>query len=316
MTWLDSRVGDRGAEIMLESVTSNFEHCGLAQLGPSYLLMLCSDKPIVAHHPMAVAEQPRLATYFREKHDIDPAGIAYQLINTDAAALTNKVRAPLNTLDYPVLEFEMARLSKRSLANLQKRIITSMKAADLGKAFRHFDWGLESMLSSLKNASGTGVYYQKLNLEYFKYKTYADAGLKAQRRGDCQLADTMMDRALAIEGKVGNRNLRLGNCYAMQGMYREALQVYARELQISPQNSRIYLLMGRVNIELERFSVAHGQLQRVAAEQQGAAYHYLVAEVQAAQNNKVVAEWHYAEAVALAGSLEAAADSVLQLAVE
>ena len=47
-----------------------------------------------------------------------------------------------------------------------------------------------------------------------------------------------------------------------------------------------------------------------------AAYHYLMAEVRAALNNKVVAEWHYAEAVALAGSLEAAADSVLQLTVE
>jgi len=283
MTWLDSRVGDRGAEIMLESVTSNFEHCGLAQLGSNYLLMICSDKPIVAHHPMAVAEQPQLATYFREKHDIDPAGIAYQLINTDAAALTNSVRAPLNTLDYPVLEFEMARLRKRSLANLRKRIITNVNVAELGKAFRHFDWGLESMLSSLKKTSGTGVYYQKLKLEYFLYRTYVDAGLLAQRRGNCKSADSMIARALAIEGKVANRNLRLGHCYAMG---------------------------------LERFSVAHDQLQQVGAEEQGAAYHYLMAEVRAALNNKVVAEWHYAEAVALAGSLEAAADSVLQLTVE
>jgi predicted Zn-dependent protease len=74
--------------------------------------------------------------------------------------------------------------------------------------------------------------------------------------------------------------------------------------------------MGRVYIELERFSIAHDQLQQVAADEQGVAYHYLVAEVQAALNNKVVAERHYAEAVALAGSLEAVADRVLQLTVE
>jgi spermidine synthase len=316
MTWLDSRVGDRGADIMLESVTSNFEYCGLAQLAAKYLVMLCSDRPIVAHHPLAVAGQPQLAAYFREKHDIDPAGIAYQLINTDAAALTNSIRAPLNTLDYPVLEFEMARLRQRSLANLQKRIISGVNVAELGKAFRHFDWGLESMLSSLKNTSGSGVFYQKLKLEHFKYRTYVDAGLRAQRKGDCKLADTMMARALAIEGKVANRNLRLGQCYATQGMYREALQAYARELQINPQNSRINLLMGEVNIALRRFSLAHDQLQRVAAEDRGAAYHYLMAEVLAAQNDRVVAEWHYAEAVALAGSLEAAADRVLKLSAE
>jgi predicted Zn-dependent protease len=222
----------------------------------------------------------------------------------------------LNTLDYPVLEFEMARLRKRSLANLRKRIITSVNAAELGKAFRHFDWGLESMLSALKNTSGSNLYYQKLKLEHLKYRTYFDAGLKAQRKGDCKLADTMMALALAVEGKAANRNLRLGHCYALQGMYREALQAYARELQISPENSRINLLLGRVNIGLERFSVAHDQLQRVAAEEQGAAYHYLMAEVLAGLNNRGVAQWHYSEAVALAGSLEAAADSVLQLSVE
>jgi len=207
-------------------------------------------------------------------------------------------------------------LRQRSLANLQQRIVSSMNVAELGKAFRNFDWGLEPMVNSLKKTSGTGVYYRKLNMEYFKYRTYFDAGLKAQRKGNCKLADLMMARALAVEGKVANRYLRLGNCYAMQGMYREALQAYARELQVSPQNSRINLLMGQVNIELQHYSAAHDQLQRVAAEQQGAAYHYLMAQLLAAQNNKVVAEQHFAEAVALAGSLEAAADSVLQLRVQ
>jgi len=316
MTWLDSRVGDSGADIMLESVTGSFEHCGLAQLSSTYLLMLCSDSPIVARYPMAVAEQPQLAAYFRENHDIDPAGIAYQLIHTDAAALTNKVRAPLNTLDYPILEFEMARLRKRDLADLRKRIISGVDTAQLGEAFRHFDWGLESMLSALENTSGKSVYYQKLKLEQFKYRTYAHAGLKAQNSGDCKTAVRMMARALAIEGKVDNRNLRLGHCYAMQGMSREALQVYARELQIHPGNSRIYLLMARVNIGLKRFSTARDQLQRVAVNEQGTAYHYLMAQVLTALNSEAVAEMHYAEAVALAGSLEAAADSVLQLTVE
>jgi hypothetical protein len=79
------------------------------------------------------------------------------------------------------------------------------------------------MLSALKNTTGRNLYYQKLKLERLKYRTYFDAGLKAQRKGDCKLADTMMTRALAVEGKVANRNLRLGHCYALQGMHREAL---------------------------------------------------------------------------------------------
>ena len=301
---------------MLESVTGAFEHCGLAQLKSSYLLLLCSDTPIVAHHPMVVAEQPQLAAYFREKHDIDAAGIAYQLIHTDAGSLTNSVRAALNTLDYPALEFEMARLRKRSLAALRKRIVFSISAAELGKAFRHFDWGLESMLSSLENTSGTGVYYQKLKMEYLKYQTYFDAGLKAQRRGDCEWADSMMARALDVEGKIGNRNLRLGQCYEKQGKHREALQIYARELQLNPDNSRINLLIGRVDIGAGRFASADARLQRVELDEQGVAYHFMMAEVLEAQNDKAAAKQHYAEAVALSGSPEAAAQSVLQLTVE
>jgi len=315
MTWLDSRVGDKGADIMLESVTGAFEHCGLAQLKLSYLLLLCSDRPVIAHHPMAVAQQPQLATYFREKHDIDPAGIAYQLIHTDAAALTNSVRAPLNTLDYPALEFEMARLRERSLTDLRKRIIMSISAAQLGKAFRHFDWGLGPMLAALEKTSGTGAYYQKLKLELFKYQTYFSAGLKAQRRGDCEWADSMITSALNVVGKVSNHNLLLGQCLEQQGKHREALQAYAMELQRNPDNSRINLLIGRVNIAAQRFGSAYDRLQQVAANEQGAAYHYMMAEVLKAQNDRSTAERHYAEAVALAGSPEAAAESVAQLAV-
>jgi spermidine synthase len=142
MTWLDSRVGDRGAEIMLASVTSAFAHCGLAQQSSSYLLLLCFDTPIVAHHPLAVAQQPRLPAFFRDNHEINLAGIAYQLIHADARSLTTRLPMPLNTLDFPALEFEMARLKKRSLARLRSHIVDNIDPATLGNAFQHFDWGL------------------------------------------------------------------------------------------------------------------------------------------------------------------------------
>jgi tetratricopeptide (TPR) repeat protein len=316
MTWLDSRVGDRGADIMLESVSSSFDYCGLAQLGSNYLVMLCSDRPIVAHHPMAVAEQPRLAANFREQHGIDPQGIAYQLINTDAAALAGGPGATLNTLDYPVLEFEMARLRERSLADLRRRIISSVKAAKLGQAFLHFDWSVESMLSALKNTTGNNPYYRKLETEYRIYRTYFDAGLRARRRGDCEHALKMMALALGIEGRAIDRNLQLGHCYAMQRMRREALASYAGALQANPENTRINMHLARINVELARYSTAADQLQRVAVGEQDAAYHYLMAEVLTALDNESVAQQHYQEAVALAGSLDAAAASVRQLEAE
>jgi len=316
MTWLDSRVGDRGADIMLESVAGAFEHCGLTQIREAYLLLLCSDSPIVAHHPMAVVEQPQLAAYFRDKHGIDPAGIAYQLIHTDAGSLTNRVQAPMNTLDYPVLEFEMARLKKRSLASLQRRIVDNIDLRELGTAFRHFDWGLESMLRSLEKTAGSNLYYKALNLEYRQYRKYYDAALNAERRGDCEWADSMMARALAIESKAANRNLRLASCYEMQNMHHEALKSYARELERNPGNSRINLLMGRVNIRLEHFETALAHLLKVAPEEQGIAYHYMMGTVLETLNDEITANKHYDKATIVAGSREAASKIVLQLTVE
>jgi len=317
MTWLDSRVGNRGADIMLESVTGAFEHCGLALIRASYLLLLCSDKPITAHYPLIVAQQPQLANYFHDKHNIDPAGIAYQLFHTNAGSLTNLIRAPLNTLDYPVLEFEMARLSKRSLANLQLRIIESTNMQELGNAFRHFEWGLGQMLHSLENTVGKKVFlYQALDHKYQQYRKYLDAAVDAKRRGDCEWADSMMARALAIEGKDRNHGLYLGHCYEMQDMRLEALDAYTRALELDPENSRINLLMGRVNIGLKRYEVAFARLQQVTPEEQGAAYHYMMAKVLEALNNATAAVQHNAEATTLSGSREAAAQSVLHLTVE
>jgi predicted Zn-dependent protease len=153
-------------------------------------------------------------------------------------------------------------------------------------------------------------------LETHKNLNFFDAGITPQRRGDCEWADTITTRALAVEGKVGNSNLRLGECYEKQGKHREALQAYARELKINPHNSRINLLMGRMNIASGRYASAYAQLQQVAADEQGAAYHYMMAEVLEAQNDKTAARQHHAEAVALSGSPEAAAESVLQLTVK
>ena len=172
------------------------------------------------------------------------------------------------------------------------------------------------MLNSLKKTSGTNVYYQKLKRENLKYQTYFEAGLKAQRRGDCEWADTITKRALAVVGKVVNSNLLLGQCYEKQGKHREALQAYARELRLNPHDSRINLLIGRVDIAAQRFASAYARLQRVDVNEQGAAYHFMMAEVLAAQNDKTAAKQHYAEAEALSGSPEAAAQSVLQLTVE
>jgi thioredoxin-like negative regulator of GroEL len=126
----------------------------------------------------------------------------------------------------------------------------------------------------------------------------------------------MIARALAIEGKVASPQLRRAHCYEMQGRYSEALQVYAVALARDPRNSRINLLLARVNIGMERFEAALAELQQVAPKAQGVAYHYLMGEVLEALEESAAAERHNATATALSGSRELAAASVLQLTGE
>jgi cytochrome c-type biogenesis protein CcmH/NrfG len=110
--------------------------------------------------------------------------------------------------------------------------------------------------------------------------------------------------------------LRLGECYEKQGKHREALQAYARELQINPHNSRINLLMGRVDIAAQRFAAAYARLQQVGVNEQGVAYHYMMGKVLEALNETSAAERHYATATTLSGSRELAAVSVQELTGE
>jgi hypothetical protein len=74
--------------------------------------------------------------------------------------------------------------------------------------------------------------------------------------------------------------------------------------------------MGRIDIAAQRFASGYARLQRVDVNEQGAAYHYMMAKVLEAQSDTAMAEYHYAEAVAQSGSPEAAAQSVLQLTFE
>ena len=48
VTWVDSRVGDHGLDIILNTLGRSFANCALACVKDSYFLLLCSDDPVVA----------------------------------------------------------------------------------------------------------------------------------------------------------------------------------------------------------------------------------------------------------------------------
>ena len=51
-------------------------------------------------------------------------------------------------------------------------------------------------------------------------------------------------------------------------MHKDALQAYTSALELDPGNSRINLLVARVNIVPERFAAAFARLRRVPPDEQ------------------------------------------------
>ena len=122
LTWLDSRVGEVGVEIMLNSLLDVFPECGIASLTGNYYVLLCSPRPLRVHHPRLIADNPELADFFLGRHGIVPEWIAYSLLETTTTPLVRDRAGPRNTLDRPVLEFEIARLRKRGIVDFKRRV--------------------------------------------------------------------------------------------------------------------------------------------------------------------------------------------------
>jgi spermidine synthase len=309
VTWLDSRVGDHGADIMIETVTRGFNHCGLVQVSWSYLLLMCSDQPIIAHHPSAVTQQEQLSAYLRDEHGIDPASLPYLLLNTDAATLRNPGGAPLNTLDKPVLEFEMARLTARNLKELQQRIVENIKPAELASAFTHFDWSLASMVQALPRIVGTNPYYQTLFIQLNEARGHYRRFQEAEQSGNCDGVIENAAGAAILDTQMTLLHVSLGRCYETRGRYSEALAAYRREREVDPGNMRLTLVLGRVLMRLERYQEALTELRQTPMQEHTGGYFFMLGLTLHKLGDLEEAQRQFSRAKQIDGDLEAAASS-------
>ncbi len=161
VTWLDSRVGDHGANIMIETVTRGFNHCGLAQVSWSYLLLyvlgptdhcassLSSDPAgaavrLPARRTRNRPGKPSLPSAQCRRRDFTkPRGRACQHPRHAGARIRNG-----------------ATHCPRPRGAIRSESWENINPAELASAFRHFDWSLASMVEALPHIVGTNPYYQ------------------------------------------------------------------------------------------------------------------------------------------------------------
>ncbi len=122
VTWVDARVGPRGLDIILRTVARSFRHCAVAGVKSGYFLLLCSQEPIRLRQPELVSTNAVLASYF-ETNGLPPRLLPYALLTPHGFDLIGETNGPLNTMDFPALEFEMARSDDRHPSGFTRRLL-------------------------------------------------------------------------------------------------------------------------------------------------------------------------------------------------
>ncbi len=280
VTWVDSRVGDEGIDIMLRTLGEAFEYSSLAYIKSSYFLLICSDKKIKPHNPDVIAENQTLSLSFDRQFEINARQIVYQLLEPDAFGLIAEKGGKLNSVDYPALEFAMTRLKKRGYEGFKKRIRNSMSVEKLAKTLEpnvdfdpvalllhaerlirqtlFADWWLHLLLQNDRNIK------KKFMKSYIKEQLR-----RAERDGSAKsfhsLASYLMNqryyreainsyqRALNLNQNIENIYLNIGACFEHLKDYDKALKNYQLEQKIDPEDPDLIFRLGRVYVKIGEY---------------------------------------------------------------
>jgi predicted membrane-bound spermidine synthase len=158
VTWIDYRIGDRGLDITLKTISQSFKNCWIGYLSPSYFLLICSPNEIALRQPRLVADNQRLSSHFYHKHGFISEWLPYLLLNTNVLDLIEDIHVPVNTLDYPSLEFEMARLRKRGINIFLNRLLGSISVDDIARVIEPvMEWNPDLLAIQASITTGNSI---------------------------------------------------------------------------------------------------------------------------------------------------------------
>ncbi len=292
-TWFDSRVGDRGADIILRTVGEVFEHCWMGYIQETYYLLVCSPVPLNIHHPRAAMEQPVLREYLLKRYGVLAEWLPYGVLTTDALSLLDDKTVPLNTLDYPALEFEIASLSHKGFPAFQKRLLSRMNFNEMRSVLSPVaQWGplplalhAEIILSQQsvytqhwlkilsKRSPDFATDYQTLRFDYARYYAQtANTAAAYQILGEELFMNHRYEPALAVFQEALRRDpvnprshFYLGACYEALRDLNQALIAYRRERELNPENDLASEGIARVLLAQDQPAAALAALEKISA---------------------------------------------------
>ncbi|BBL73431.1 hypothetical protein MishRS11D_05290 [Methylomagnum ishizawai] len=284
-TWVDSRIGDVGINIILKTLGAAFKECSIFYVKATYFLILCGDQPVALRQTGLASKAPEVWRELGGQYLTLPDWIPYNLLSGRALTLIENPEAvPVNTLDFPALEFEIARLKHKGIprfkAVLESRVqldhvrdyLTALgewKPARLVvEAGQRLDKEayLTRRWSALVRAAAQDYrrdyavadfdYWQALVDQTPTAKAHHKYGYRLLENGRYEEAIAQFRQALALDGRYDNAYFNIGSAYEAMGNRAAALENYQRELAVDGGDQEALYRMGRSYVELGDYEKA------------------------------------------------------------
>jgi spermidine synthase len=285
VTWVDARIGDRGVDITLNTLKQSFSHCGLGSVKDSYFLLLCSDEPIVARQASRVSSNPVLGSYFMSEHGILPELLPYGLLTDNAMELVGDTRAPINSLNFPSLEFHMSRLTERGVHKFKNRLRQRMSLEAQRDALSgQIPWNRFDLLAhvgvllggtTVISATWTQLVKEACSPEEFRLgfahveervlrelaertevgDNHHAYGTLLLKKGEYTAAAKELRRAIELEPRLIGTHFNLAACYENLGQLDAAMREYLAEARIKDADD-LPPRVGRLALRLRRYPQA------------------------------------------------------------
>jgi spermidine synthase len=281
VTWLDSRVGENGVNIILETLARSFQDCWLGRLGGRYFFLACSKSEMQLRRFESVTSHEALRRHFAEAYTLPLRLLPYSIISTDALALRPRNSAAVNTLDLPVLEFEMARLGLGgSLDNFVEEVRTRFDWRTIQAAFSDsmkWEWAEFLLYADLRESTDIGAEipspipetdYDRaasaIAREMDTEKAYYSIGESLRKRQRHAAALPELSRVVSMDTSRGDAHYAIGETYFALAAYDRALTHYSTSWELD-RDERIPLSTARTLIALSRYQEALEWLETAEA---------------------------------------------------
>ena len=296
VTWVDRRVGEDGIGIVLDTLASAFDDCWLGQLAGFYVFFACSDGPLRFSQLERVVHDEAIARHLAETFTIPVRFLPYSIVSSDVLALRSRGALSANTLDFPILEFEMARMGPAgSLKNFMDQVWDAFDAETMkttvgqSMPWRLAEFSLFADLQGFNNAEAndlepllgavSGSDYDRAALTAAREIGTADGyyliGELLNKRGRYDAAVLALSQVLSMSTSRGDAHYLLGESHFHLAAYERAL-VHFRNSWILDKDRRVPLSAARTLNRIGRYVEALEWLQTAEALSVGepdASYH-------------------------------------------